>query len=752
MSARAQTNDRALDSPLEEIVVTAQKRSQAINDVGLAIVALDGDSIQRQQISTLADVAKAVPGLDFAITNNNTPVLTLRGIGFYESSLSTAPAVSVYVDEAPLPLPILSTHAAFDLERIEIMKGPQGTLFGQNSTGGALNYSVAKPTDELETGLDLSYARFDTVMLDGYVSGAWSDTVKSRVSVHGVTSDGWQKSRSRSERNGDADVLAMRVLTEFTPSDRASFTLNLNGWRDRSDPLAPQYIAPFPQQPCCAIPAVLAVPVARDEAESADWSPDSAPGADNRLMQASLRAELDVSDDLILTSISSYIDFDLDQVPEGDGTPFHILDVVSHLGSIETMNQELRLSNAGRGRTRWVVGANIDDITAEERFINDFSESSTPGALGIIGGGVYGKQEIRNYAVFGNLEYDLSATVALKAGARYTDSELRSTNCGFDAGDGATNAFFTFLSGLLSGQAVPPLGVDDCFNMDENFRNGPPFRGSLKEHNTSWRFGFDYKPNANLLVYTNVAKGYKGGSFPVLGAATNAQYTPVTQESVLAYEAGLKASLSPRLHANLALFHYDYDDKQLKSKSIDPIFGILDVLVNVPKTRLTGAELELMTVPVDGLSIQAALSYIDAEIDEYVGVNNAGTSSDFSGARVPYTPEFTARLNADYEWALTEGLLAFIGTSISTKSSTVAIVGGDDVVIDGRPDLYRLDSYTLLDLRAGVASADHKWRLTFFGRNVTDEFYTINASTDSDAIVRYVGRPATWGLTLTYRN
>jgi outer membrane receptor protein involved in Fe transport len=262
--------------------------------------------------------------------------------------------------------------------------------------------------------------------------------------------------------------------------------------------------------------------------------------------------------------------------------------------------------------------------------------------------------------------------------------------------------------------------------------------------------GVDFKPNDDLLFYANAAEGYKGGSFPVLGAATNVQYTPVTQESVLAYEAGFKASVSDILHANGALFYYDYDDKQLKSKLIDPVFGVLDALVNVPKTELMGAELEIVSTPVDGLSIQGAVAYIDAEITDYVGVNNAGVAEDFEGSKVPYTPEWTTRLNVDYEWSVSDGLLAFVGGSFTSKSSSVAIVGGEDVVIDGRDDLYVLDSYDTIDLRAGVAAADDQWRLTLFGRNVTDEFYVINASTDSDAIVRYVGRPATWGVTLSY--
>jgi outer membrane receptor protein involved in Fe transport len=316
----------------------------------------------------------------------------LRGIGFYESSLSTAPAVSVYMDEVPLPLPILSTHAAFDLERIEVLKGPQGTLFGQNSTGGALNYVAAKPGDELEAGFDLSYGRFDAVELNGYLSGGLTETLSSRIALHALSSSGWQEGRSRDDTNGEADVFAVRMITEFAPIDSLRLSLNLNGWRDQSDPLAPQYNAPFPQQPCCAFPEVLAVPPSEDEARQADWSENSRPEADNELMQAALRTDFDITDSITLTSLTSFIDFDLEQVPEGDGTTFNILDVRSHDGSIESFTQELRVANSGDTQLRWVIGANYDDITAEETFINDFTDSSTAPALGIYTAGVYGKQ------------------------------------------------------------------------------------------------------------------------------------------------------------------------------------------------------------------------------------------------------------------------------------------------------------------------------------------------------------------------
>ena len=145
----------AADDQYGEIIVTAQKRAESINRVGLTINAFSADDLRNRQVSSLDDIAKIVPGLNYANTQNGTPVYTLRGVGFYDTSLSSYPTVSVYLDEVPLPFPVLTRHSAFDLERIEVLKGPQGTLFGQNATGGAINYIAAKPTDHLTAGVEL---------------------------------------------------------------------------------------------------------------------------------------------------------------------------------------------------------------------------------------------------------------------------------------------------------------------------------------------------------------------------------------------------------------------------------------------------------------------------------------------------------------------------------------------------------------------------------------------------------------------
>ena len=154
-----------------EIIVTANKREENINRVGLSIAAVGQDALAERAIQSVADIAQAVPGLTYTNSANNTPIYTLRGVGFYDTSLGSYPTTSVYLDQVPLPFPILTTLTAFDLERIEVLKGPQGTLFGQNSTGGAINYIAAKPTSDLAAGVELSYGRFDSFVGSGYVSG-----------------------------------------------------------------------------------------------------------------------------------------------------------------------------------------------------------------------------------------------------------------------------------------------------------------------------------------------------------------------------------------------------------------------------------------------------------------------------------------------------------------------------------------------------------------------------------------------------
>src|SRR5690606_28632469 len=201
----------AAQAQLQEIVVTANKRAESANDIGLSISAISGDKLAEQKLTTLEEITSSVPGLVFATSDQNTPILTLRGVGFNESSIGVYPATSLYVDEIPLPFPVMAAHSAYDLERVEVLKGPQGVLFGQNSTGGAVNFIAAKPTQELSYGGDLSYGRFNKVEANGFVSGGLTDRLAGRLAVQSTKADEWQRSMTSDRENGEEDYTAARL-------------------------------------------------------------------------------------------------------------------------------------------------------------------------------------------------------------------------------------------------------------------------------------------------------------------------------------------------------------------------------------------------------------------------------------------------------------------------------------------------------------------------------------------------------------
>ena len=232
-----------------DIVVTANKREQNLSKVGLSISALGAQQLANQRISNVADLAQVTPGLTFAPTPTTTPVYTLRGVGFFESTLAAYPDVSLYIDQAPLPLPVMSTLTAFDLERVEVLKGPQGTLFGNNATGGAINFVAAKPTATQHGGLEFGYSRFNTLEASGFLSGPLTDTLSYRVAFKTAHSgDGWQKSYTRNDSIGKENNIAGRMILDWAPIERLKFSLNVNAWQDKDDPQVPQKIANAPHR------------------------------------------------------------------------------------------------------------------------------------------------------------------------------------------------------------------------------------------------------------------------------------------------------------------------------------------------------------------------------------------------------------------------------------------------------------------------------------------------------------------------
>lgn len=727
-----------------EIIVTANKREESINRVGLTIKAVGEADLRERQITSAADIAQAVPGLSYTNSANNTPVFTLRGVGFYDTSLGSYPTASVYLDQVPLPFPVLTTLTAFDLERIEVLKGPQGTLFGQNSTGGAINFIAAKPTSEFEAGVDASYGRFNHFIGSAYISGPLSDTLRARLAVRGAHSGPWQKSYTRDDENGRVRELAGRFLLDWEPSDSLSFELNINGWQDKSDPLAVQYIA-FNEQAVSNTQPVRDYPRSPLTSRAADWSTDNGMFINRKFAQVSLRGDMQLGGGLTLTSISAYSHFNQRGALDQDGINLQDIDLRSFAGRIRSLSQELRIANDPAGRFRFIVGGNYsrDKVYYIENLL--YGDSSAFFNFGITSSENYSDQRMRNLAGFGNVEFDITDQLTLKGGVRYTDSRRSATICNRDGGDGLTSGLFTFFTRLLSGDPNrPALGPTDCFVLDENFFNGPEFKSELNQNNVSWRGGVDFKPSDDLLLYANVSKGYKAGTFGNINASSTAQFTPAVQESILNYEGGFKAQFADRrVSLNGAIFYMDYRDKQLRSKLIDGTFGILDAIINIPKSHLQGFELELQARPTQGLSFGAALTYVDSEIDEYSGVNAGGVQADFAGTRVPFTPKWQAATNMRADIPLSDGLNLFGGAQLTYRSATNAIVG--------ETPLYKIDDYALLDLQIGIEEPDGRWKATLWGKNVTNTYYWTNVVAGQDTVVRYAAKPATYGVTLGYR-
>jgi iron complex outermembrane recepter protein len=724
------------DYSLEEIIVTANKYEEPINKVGLTIKALGGAQIEQQHIVSLQDLAAAVPGLNYAQTENGTPVYTLRGIGFYDSTIGAAPAVSIYLDQAPLAYPVMTTLTLFDIERVEVLKGPQGTLFGSNATGGAINYIAAKPTQDPHEGLSLTYGRFNTFNTEGYVSGPITDNLLARIAVNATSGDGWQYSITRPDQTTAApEALAARFLLDWRPTDHLRIQTNLNGWRDRTQPTQAQFVQFIPNYPGTGI---VDIPNASNNPRAVDWSPDTTPSADNRLLQATLRGDYDMTDSIALTSITAYADYKQVMTPDGDGLAKQRQDLRDFDGFVHSLTQEVRIANNTSRIFRWTVGGNYARNVNFDIYNDWYRDGTAAPTFGWFSNGSSVRQIAKDYAGFASGEYTIGQ-FTLKGGARYTESDRSAINCLFGLND----------DGQVNNPLNAAFGVTTpgtCLTLGPDFKpHAVP--GKLDQHNVSWRGGIDWNATDDILVYVNASKGFKAGSFGNFGGAVDRSYQPVTQESVVTVEGGVKAQLlDHKLSLTAAAFHSDYSDKQIKSKLLDPTFGYLEALLNVPKSRITGFEAEATVRPVTGLSIGGAVTYLDSKITNSTGpdgaqlITLANNQTSSVGNPLPYTSKWTQAANFNYTFAIGTGSDAFLGGQVMHRTKTNASIGNESFL--------DIRGYTTVDVQAGVDFHDGKYRVMLWGKNVLNEFYITNRINTFDGVAQYPGMPATVGITL----
>lgn len=794
---------------IEEIIVTANKREQSLNKVGLTIQAASGAELSQRGIAGVADLAKLVPGFTFTQSLYSTPVFTLRGIGLYDATFGASPSVSVYTDQVPRNVPVMSDALDLDIERVEVLKGPQGTLFGQSSTGGAINYVVGKPTRDFHAGFDASYERFNRAELSGFVSGPLGEKAQARLAVKGVTGGAWQRSLSRpGDENGDQRKIMGRFILDVQPIERLKIELTATGSRDRSDPLAPQYAGTtlnlYPTQAAAAASgnpyaqvnpgryadltnpssagydasfigrqstvvgrlngtnaakaagarALLGTPVSSNPRD-AEWTPGFLGRSDNSYYQFSGRADLELTDVLKLTYVAALAKQTLNYNQDLDGTTAQVVDVPLQ-GNVRTFNQEVRLA-LDTDRFNGIIGASYDNMRTVQN--NQFQLGDYSANADLISTTQNNfSSRMRSYGIFGNGEFKVTPQLTVQGGIRYTNNKQSASYCYSDpTGTGAAVLFGAALNStpitIAAGQCFPTTG-DLLLGTARSTIT--PVVQDLSEDNVSFRVGVNYRFDQGTLLYATISQGYKAGIFSAIGASRVNQYTPATQEKVIAYEGGIKAPLAGNaLQFNGAVFYYDYSDKQVRGRVQDTIFGLLEKMLNVPKSYVFGVEGEIVARPVEGLRMSAGATYLKSKVtsdysatpDGLAIYNAAGYTGNFKGSVLPFTPKFSGNVDIQYNFPVADNLSAFFGGGLTYQSKQNTTFQNTGLPATD----FNIAGYALLDLRAGLSSDDGRWRVTAFGRNITDKSYVTAVSTYLDTLIRYRGKPAVYGLSVAFR-
>jgi outer membrane receptor protein involved in Fe transport len=704
----------------------------------MSISAIGGDKLKQAGVSNVADLTKIVPGFSFQPSDYGSPILTLRGVGLRNVAIAVSPTVSVYLDQVPLPFSEMTRGASLDLERVEVLKGPQGTLFGQNSTGGAINYIAAKPTHDVQGGASLTYGRFNEVDGDVTLSGPLSDTVRARVAVRTEQRDGWQKSLTRDDSLGSRNFTTGRLLLDWDPSASLSLSLNVNGWLDKSETPASQFLEYAPQIPDgrqTLVPYLSSLARAPDKARWADWDPGVDFHRNDHMIQTALRADWTIAPETTITSITAYASFRQRSPIDNDGTAVNDLRLSIH-GDIDSVSQELRVSGtAFGGGLKWVVGGNYEsDITRDEQSGRFMGTNATGAGVDFDEFSNINHSNIKSYAAFASLDYAITPQLLLQGSARYTRSIIDFRGCLADDGTGSLATSFS----LISGTTIAPGA---CVTLDPvTFKPVPIVTNALKEDNAPWRAGISYRPTPGSNYYFNVTRGYKAGSFPTVPGFFPAQFAPVKQESVLAYEMGFKQSfLQGKLRVSGAAFYYDYSDKQILGYILTA-FGNMPALISIPRSDIKGAEIQIDARPIRGWTVSAGASYIKSRVrSNFIGNDPLANPVNFKGEEFPGSPKWQASVDTQYDFALTSDLKAFLGGTLAYRSATQAAFG--NLAIS------RLNGYALLDLRAGLEAG--KWRLQVYGHNITNKFYVNNIGRSEDTFSRTVGMPVTYGVTVS---
>jgi iron complex outermembrane receptor protein len=724
-SALAQQNGA---TALEEVVVTAAKRESTLQEAALAVAAYQGDQLQELEINDVQSLILSDPSMSFSRAGGEGQVF-IRGVGSNLLGIGQDSSVAIHQDGVYLGRPHLALSQFLDVERVEVLRGPQGTLYGRNATAGVINVISRKPTEERQGYVSAYYGNFNRTELEAAVGGPLSDTVGFRVAGRFSNDDGFTDDLEPAggDTIDDRSNYSLRGILDFRPSDSFSAELiaeyseadghNLSVQR-RDNLHTSQRLGALPNP---------GFDQTRNELDTfQDWE----------VLGLTLTMNWQLSGSLSLVSITGYRDFEDDFSFNTDGVELFVTNT-QYQREAEQFTQELRLATDNDGPLNWMLGG----------FIMTEDKKEALGLPGINFGGsfnIFATNDTTAYALFGEIYFDLSERLRLVGGLRYNDEEK-------DDFSKRGLIFFTpETDPRLNDPNTVAIGLRIADPDDFDFPFGSR---TTKDSWDDWtpKVGLEFRPSDDMLVYGTVTKGFKSGGTNSLDTSP-----PFDQEQLWSYELGMKSSWNNnRLLLNGALFYYDYDDLQVSTFA-----NGTTRIENAASADLLGLEVNLSALLADGLTFNAAATWLDTEYQDFVttfgNLPEGGPNVvNLSGNNLINAPDFKLVANMNYEWQLAENT-AYLFGQVTHQAEVFHSQFNESVI--GQGDL------TLLDLRAGYRfGEDEAWEVAALVRNATDEEYYQNSvrftslsDTTSDplrigAALGYPAEGRSYGVQLNYR-
>ena len=700
----------------------------------VVVSVLNSDSIQDAGIVGLADVQYYIPSL--VMERNTHPFATtirIRGIGNFGNIPNFEPAVGLFVDGAFRSRTGIGMTDLLDVERIEILHGPQSTLYGKNVTAGVVNIVTKRPTDEFEGFLEGSAGSDSEYALKASISGPIGDTVSGRLSALARSRDGSAYDLNRQDDMNEVDQLAVRGQLQFDPTDRLSI-LAILGYSDMGT-----------NSKCCA-PDTLYGPVSSALITAVTGQPPADNDPTNRLITHNdvYRFESDASevtlsieyrfDSATLTSLTSFDTYEFSASMDAEQS---VLDIwrFDDRQTGDTVSQELRLTSTGNGSFEWMAGAYFYDNQFTRGSLDpsgtlvELGQHIVPAPLpGASGDRVYflGETETRNISIFGQATWHLSDRFSVTGGARWFDEEKS-----FSVDSSADLAAFPSLALALS---VPA-----------------PQSGNRTTDDVAWNLNAQFDAADNLMTYASVSRGVKGGGFNGDWGTLTLEQREFDEEEVLSYEVGMKSSFfDRRLTLNAALFRSEYDNFQSAS-----FLGVNFLVRNAEEVTTKGLEIDSTVVLTQWLQMNASATFLDAKSDRFTNGpcyfgktpdNPADGTCLLDGEGLPSAPDLRVTLGAFGHWEIGRGELYARADGIWT----------DEVQTNTNLDPRSLQSsYSILSARLG-------WRnervdVSAWIRNATDKNVTLVSATQTlfgaidGGLQFFLNDPRLYGLTLRYQ-